>query len=327
MKILLIPEHDNYGLHPHGRRLLGAAQCLGVADIDVLVIGEACAAVAEEAALWPGLARVRLVQAPHYATFLAEELAMIVAQMAGAYSHVLLPASAFGKNLAPRVAAMLDVSPVTDVTAILGPQRFERPACAGNVIETLTSAQALQVLTVRPSAFEAVAGLAAQRAPVEHAAPGPAMGVSERLSLLASARQGPQLETARVVVAGGRGLGSREAFHALLGPLAECLGAALGGTRVAVDADYIENDAQIGQTGKVLAPDLYIGVGLSGAVQHLAGIRAARQVVAINTDPEAPIMQMADLALVGDVHEVLPRLTSALQALRAQKPEAGRENQ
>lgn len=311
MSILVLAEHDNRQLLPLTAKVLGAARLLE-GPVDMLVIGSGCEAVAEQAARLSGVARVRKLDAPHYADFLTENLAMVLAQLAGAYSHVLLPASSFGKSLMPRVAAMLDVAPVSEIIAVLAADRFLRPSHAGNVLETVQCCEPVKLLTVRPAAFPAVPA-GAEAAAIEDLAPGPDMGVSRVLgrTLVDNAR--PDLATARVVVCGGRGLGSAEVFRELLEPLADCLGAALGATRAAVDANHAPNDWQIGQTGKAVAPDLYIAVGVSGAIQHLAGMRDAKCIVAINKDPEAPIMKLADLALVGDAHELVPQLLAQLR--------------
>ncbi|GAB2888718.1 FAD-binding protein [Uliginosibacterium flavum] len=311
MKALVIAEHDNVALKAQTLPVLTAALRLAV-QVDVLVIGSQCGSAAEAAANLCGVARVRKVDAPHYAHFLAENLAMVVAQMAGAYDYVLLPATAFGKNLGPRVAAMLDVAQISEITEIVDGDTFVRPTYAGNVLETVRSSDPLKVITVRPSAFAPVA-TSEQPAVIETAAPGPDMGVSRFVGNDLPQNPRPELASARIVVAGGRGLGSHAAYHALLAPLADCLGAALGATRAAVDANYVPNDYQVGQTGKAVAPDIYIAIGISGAIQHVAGMRDAKLIVAINKDPEAPIFQIADVGLVGDLHEILPQLTAALR--------------
>jgi electron transfer flavoprotein alpha subunit len=311
MSTLVIVEHDNQRLHPHTRALLGAASRLA-GEVDVLVIGHSCSTVAEEAATLEGVTRVRWVDAVHYSDLLAENLAMVVAQMAAAYRHVLLPATAFGKNLAPRVAAMLDVAQVSDIVGIQDAEHFVRPIYAGSLLETVRSREPVGVMTVRCSAFMPV-GQSANAAPIVPFSAGPDMGVVRLLQRVRIDATHPQLANARVVVAGGRGLGSAEAFHRLLDPLAACFGAAIAATRAAVDSNYVGNDCQVGQTGKIVAPDIYIAVGISGAAQHIAGIRGAKLVVAINKDPEAPLIRLADLALVGDLHEVVPQLTEMLQ--------------
>ncbi|MBS1209844.1 MAG: electron transfer flavoprotein subunit alpha [Proteobacteria bacterium] len=310
MNVLVIAEHDNVVLNPQTASVLGAALQLAE-QADVLVIGYQCEAVAEAAARLQGVARVRKADAPHYAHFLAENLAMVVAQMAGSYSHVLLPATAFGKNLGPRVAAMLDVAQVSDIIEILAADTFVHPIYAGNVLETVRCSEPVKLVTVRSSAFAMVPACDAV-APILALAPGPDMGVSRFIGNELPHSTRPDLAAAKVVVAGGRGLGSHEAYHRLLDPLADCLGAALGATRAAVDANYAPNDYQVGQTGKVVAPEIYIAAGISGAIQHVAGMRDSKLIVAINKDPEAPIFEVADLGLVGDLHEILPQLTAAL---------------
>ena len=311
MKILLIAEHDNRELKPQTLPALSAALGLAV-PVDVLVIGFRCESAAEAAANLQGVARVRKVDAPHYEHFLAENLAMVLAQMAGAYTHVFLPGTVFGKNLGPRVAAMLDVAQLSEIIEIVDADTFVRPIYAGNILETVRSSDPVKVITVRAAAFPP-AGVSARPAPIEDAPAGPDMGVSRFVGNdLQPQDSRPGLATARVVVTGGRGLGSHDAYHALLEPLADSLGGALGATRAAVDANYMPNDCQIGQTGKVVAPEVYIAVGVSGAIQHVAGMRDAKLIVAINKDPEAPIFQIADLGMVGDLHEIVPQLTAAL---------------
>ena len=312
MSILVVAEHDHRQLKPQTANVLSAALQLGDA-VDVLVAGCNCEGAAEAASSLAGVARVRKLDAPHYAGFLVENLAMVLAQLAGRYSHVLLPATSFGKNLMPRVAAMLDVAPVSEIIQVLGAERFLRPSHAGNVLETVYCPEPVKLLTVRPSAFPAQPA-GALRAPIEDLAAGPDMGISRLLGRIPSDSSRPELATARVVVSGGRGLGSVEAFQNLLEPLADCFSGALAATRAAVDAGFAPNDWQVGQTGKAIAPDVYIALGLSGALQHLAGMRDAKCIVAINKDPDAPIMKVADLALEGDVHEVVPQLIAALKA-------------
>lgn len=308
--ILLIAEHAHGALLASTNHALAAALRIG-GPIDVLVIGADCAPVAEAAAGLAGVARVRLVDAPHYADQLVENLAMVVAQIAGTYSHVLLPASAFGKDLAPRVAAMLDVAQISDIVEVCDADTFVRPIYAGKALARVRGAEPVKVITVRMAAFPAAA-TGAGAAPIQAAPAGPEMGVTRLLRRVQSRSGRPDLSAARVVVAGGLGLGSRENFHRLLGALADRLGAALGASRAAVDANFVPNDLQVGQTGKVVAPELYIAVGLSGAIPHLAGMRDARVIVAINKDPEAPIFQVADYGLVGDLNEIVPRLIAAL---------------
>jgi electron transfer flavoprotein alpha subunit len=310
MSILVIAEHDNAVLKPATRNAVAAAAQIG-GEVEVLVAGAACAAVADAAARIAGVARVRLADAAHYADHGAENLAALVVAHAGEYSHVLAPATAAGKNFLPRVAALLDVAQISDIVAVLSPDTFVRPIYAGNALATVQSADPVKVITVRGTAFEP-AGEAASPAPVEALAAGPDLGISRLVGreLTVSAR--PELTAARVIVSGGRALGSSENFHAVLEPLADKLGAAVGASRAAVDAGYAPNDYQVGQTGKIVAPELYIAVGISGAIQHLAGMKESKLIVAINKDPEAPIFQVADYGLVADLFDAVPALVAAL---------------
>lgn len=311
MRTLLVADHDNRRLSPLAARVLTAARPLD-APVDVLVIGHGCDAVADAAALLTGVSRVRLLDAPHYADLLAENLAMVIAQLAGSYSHVLFSASSFGKALAPRVAAMLDVAPVSGVTRILAPDCFQRPSHAGNVIETVQCDEPVRLLSIHAAAFEPAAA-GPVPATISELPAGPDMGVSQVVSReLHDSGSRPPLEAARVVVSGGRGLGSAEAFERLLLPLADRFGAAPAATRAAVDAGFAPNDWQVGQTGKTVEPELYLAVGISGALQHLSGMRNAGCIVAINKDPEAEIFRHADFGLVGDAAEILPQLLAEL---------------
>ena len=309
MSIPVIPEHDNKTLHAATRSTLSPAQKIG-GEVHVLVLGADCSAVATAAAAVSGVNKVRVVDAAHYADQTAENAAIIIAQLAAGYSLVLAPATAFGKNLAPRVAALLDVQQISEIIAVDSADTFQRPIYAGAVVSTVQSSDPVKVITVRSSAFDQVAD--GGNATIEAATAGPDLGVTRLVSreLTVSAR--PDLSSARVVVSGGRGLGSGENFHALLEPLADKLNAALGASRAAVDAGYVGNELQVGQTGQSVAPDLYIAVGISGAIQHLAGMKDAKVIVAINKDPDAPIFQVADYGLVGDLFEVLPQLTASL---------------
>lgn len=309
MTTLVIAEHDERAPAAATLNTLGAALKLG-ATVDVLVAGESCRAVAERLAGCQGVGRVMLAQAVHYREIVAENLTALVMSVAGAYSHILFPATSFGKNVAPRVAALLDVAQVSDICAIESADTFVRPIYAGAVLATVRSRDSTRVITVRPTAFEAAAEGGAGR--VEEIAALPDCGLAKVMSRSLTASARPELGSARVVVSGGRGLGSAENFEAVLTPLADALGAAIGASRAAVDAGFAPNDYQVGQTGKVVAPQLYVAVGISGAIQHLAGMKDSKVIVAINKDPDAPIFQVADYGLVGDLFELVPSLTAAL---------------
>ncbi len=311
MTTLLIADHDNTTLGEATARALSAAQALG-GTVHVLVAGSNCAAVAAAAAGLTGIAKVLHADADGLAHHLAEPLAALIVSLAGGYDALAAPATAAGKNVMPRVAALLDVMQISDITRVVAPNTFERPIYAGNAIETVKTADAKTVITVRASAFPAAAA-GTDAAPVESVAvPGdlPAPAAFLGADLTKSAR--PDLSAARIVVAGGRAFQSAERFRQMLEPLADKLGAAIGASRAAVDAGFVPNDLQVGQTGKVVAPDLYIACGISGAIQHLAGMKDSRVIVAINKDPEAPIFAVADYGLVGDIFEILPELEKAL---------------
>ncbi|MDP3873645.1 MAG: FAD-binding protein [Methyloversatilis sp.] len=310
MNILVIAEHDNAALRPATLNTITAALKIG-GDITVLVAGHGCAAAASAAAAVAGVTKVLTADSPQFEHALAEDVAALVLALAADYSHLLAPASSFGKNFMPRVAALLDVAQVSDIVAVESADTFVRPIYAGNALATVQSRDAMKVITVRATAFDpapAAGGGAAIEAIQPPAATGLATFVSQELSQ--SAR--PELGSARVVVSGGRGLGSGEAYHSVLEPLADKLGAALGASRAAVDSGYAPNDYQVGQTGKIVAPDLYIAVGLSGAIQHLAGMKESKVIVAINKDADAPIFQVADYGLVGDLFELVPKLVAEL---------------
>lgn len=311
MSVLMVVEHDNSTLCPDAFALVTAA-CRLSAQIDVLVMGDSCEEVAMQSAMIEGVRKVRRVDAPWYADSNAENLALVTAQLASAYDYVVFPATAFGKSLAPRVAAMLDVEQVSDVVSVIDEHTFVRPIYAGRLLQTVRSSARVCVLTIRTSAF-AAGGQSAQRAPVVDFPAGPDLGVTRLLRRIRDdVKSRLMLSQARVVVGGGRGVGSPEAFKALIEPLAASMGAAVGATRAAVDCGYIGNECQVGQTGKVIAPDIYVAIGISGAAQHVAGIREAGLIVAINKDPEAPIMQLADVSLVGDLHQIVPELTKLM---------------
>jgi len=310
MAILVIGEHDNAVLRSATLNTVTAAVALGQ-DVDLLLAGSGCSNVAEAAAKIQGVVKVRVADAVQYAGDSAENLAALILDNSAGYSHILLPATTWGKNLAPRLAALLDVAQISEIVGIEGPDTFVRPLFAGSVLSTVKSSDAIKVVTVRTTAFEAAAD--GGSATVEPLAPGRDLGLSRLVGreLTKSAR--PELAAARVIVSGGRGLGSGEHYRTLLEPLADQLGAALGASRAAVDAGFVPNDYQVGQTGKIVAPQLYIAVGISGAIQHLAGMKDSKVIVAINKDEEAPIFQIADYGLVGDLFQVVPELVAALR--------------
>ncbi|MFC0665571.1 electron transfer flavoprotein subunit alpha/FixB family protein [Azotobacter chroococcum] len=309
MAILVIAEHDNRTLKGATLNTLGAAALLG-GEVHLLVAGRSCGAVAAQAAAIPGVSKVLVADAAVYEHQLAENLARLVAGFGKAYSHLLAPAGSAGKNLMPRVAALLDVAQLSDIVGVVSPNTFRRPIYAGNAIATVQSLDPVVVATVRASAFDplpAEGGSAAvESLDATHDA-GTSRFVGEELAK----SDRPELGSARIVVSGGRGLGSGENF-ALLETLADKLGAAVGASRAAVDAGFVANDMQVGQTGKIVAPELYIAVGISGAIQHLAGMKDSKVIVAINKDPEAPIFQVADYGLVADLFEAVPELEKAL---------------
>ncbi len=310
MSILVIAEHDNHSIKAATLNTLGAAAQLG-AEITLLVAGSDCRAAADAGARLAGVSRVLHADAPHYEHGLAEELAPLVAACCGGMTHALAPADTFGKNLMPRVAALLDVGMVADIVGIETADTFVRPIYAGNALATVKSHDALKVITVRATNFDAVAaeGGAAAVAAADNL-PEP-VGQSGFVSLDSPESERPELTSAKVIVSGGRGFGSGENFR-LLEEVADKLGAAIGASRAAVDSGYVSNDYQVGQTGKVVAPDLYLAVGISGAIQHLAGMKESKVIVAINKDEEAPIFEVADYGLVADLFQALPELSAAL---------------
>ena len=309
MSCLIIAEHDNLAIKPSTRNAVTAAKQIG-GEIHLLVAGNECAGAAENAAKIEGVTKVLLADAPQYADQLPEAVAALVVANASSYSHLLASAMTMGKRLMPRVAALLDVAQISDIVAVEGADTFVRPVYAGNALTTVQSADAIKVMTVRTTVFPlAVDGGAASIDKIETQDVSPKSRVVSR-ELTQSAR--PELSTAKVVVSGGRGLGSGENFHKLLDPLADKLGAALGASRAAVDAGFVSNDLQVGQTGKIVAPQLYVSVGISGAIQHVAGMKDSQVIVAIDKDPEAPIFQIADYGLVADLFEAVPALTASL---------------
>ncbi len=309
MAILVIAEHDNASIKSSTLNTVAAATAIG-GEIHVLVAGSGCEAAAAQAAGIAGVAKVRVADAPQYAEQLAEDVAALVTGLAEGYSHLLAPATSAGRNMLPRVAALLDVAQVSDIVAVEGPDTFVRPIYAGNALATVQSVDPVKVVTVRTTAFEPAG--AGGSAAVEAVQAGPALGISSLVGRELTKSERPELGAAGTIVSGGRGLGSGDNYHQLLEPLADKLGAALGASRAAVDAGYVPNDYQVGQTGKIVAPQLYVAIGISGAIQHLAGMKDSKVIVAINKDPEAPIFQVADYGLVGDLNEVVPALTAAL---------------
>lgn len=308
MGVLVIAEHDNGALSPATRNAVTAGTQLG--EVTVLVAGEGCRAVADEAATLNGVARVLLCDDVTYGQGLAEPLAALIASIGEEYRHLLASATTLGKNLMPRVAALLDVAQLSEVIEVVDADTFKRPIYAGNAIATVRSADSTKVLTVRGTAFEpAEAG--GDAAPVEPLSPVTGDPVSRFVSRNLTQSDRPDLTTARVVVSGGRGVGSQENF-AIIEALADKLGGAVGASRAAVDAKFISNDYQVGQTGKIVAPEIYIAVGISGAIQHLAGMKESKVIVAINKDEEAPIFEVADYGLVADLFEAVPALTASL---------------
>jgi len=309
MSILVVAEHDNSQLAVATRNAVAAAQAIG-GEVDVLVAGSGARAVADQAAQLASVTRVLLADGPALADGLAENLAAQVLALAGDYSHILFAATASGKNVAPRVAAKLDVAQISDIVAVRSADTFVRPIYAGNALATVQSGDAKKVITVRTTAFDPVAG-AAGGASVEVVEAVADSGKSSFVGRELAKSDRPELTAASVVVSGGRGLGSAENFK-ILDPLADKLGAALGASRAAVDAGYAPNDWQVGQTGKIVAPQLYVAVGISGAIQHLAGMKDSKVIVAINKDAEAPIFGVADYGLVADLFEAVPELVKAL---------------
>ncbi|AOY91367.1 electron transfer flavoprotein subunit alpha [Cupriavidus sp. USMAA2-4] len=310
MTALVIAEHDNQTIKAATlNTVTAAAQCGG--DVHVLVAGSNAAAAAAAAAKIAGVTKVLLADAPYFGDGLAENVAEQALAIANDYSHILAPATPYGKNILPRVAAKLDVAQISEISKVDAPDTFERPIYAGNAIATVKSADKVKVITVRGTAFDAAAAEGGSAA-VESLPAVADAGVSQFVSREVAKSDRPELTAAKIVVSGGRGVGSGENYTKVLTPLADKLGAALGASRAAVDAGFVPNDYQVGQTGKIVAPQLYIAVGISGAIQHLAGMKDSKVIVAINKDPEAPIFSVADYGLVGDLNTVVPELVAAL---------------
>ncbi|MDN2698278.1 FAD-binding protein [Janthinobacterium sp. SUN073] len=309
MVALVIAEHDNATLKGSTHHTVtAAAQCGG--DVHVLVAGSNASAAAAAAAQIAGVTKVIVADAPYFADGLAENVAEQVLAIAGSYSHILAPATAYGKNILPRVAAKLDVAQISEITKVDSPDTFERPIYAGNAIATVQSGDKVKVITVRTTGFDAAAATGGSAATETVAAVGD-NGKSTFVGRELAKSDRPELTAAKIIVSGGRGMGSAENFH-ILEPLADKLGAAMGASRAAVDAGFVPNDWQVGQTGKIVAPSLYIAVGISGAIQHLAGMKDSKTIVAINKDPEAPIFAVADYGIVGDLFEIVPQLVKEL---------------
>lgn len=310
MAILVIAEHNNQSVNPATYNVLTASSKLG-SDVHVLVAGQGCDAVAQTLAGAASVTKVLLVNDAAYTHPLAENFGTLIAELGKGYSHILAPASFFGKNVLPRAAALLDAVQISDVVSIESADTFVRPIYAGNALATVQTLSSPVLLTIRPTAFDSTAASGGS-ATVENAASKGETGLSTFVSQELTKSERPDLQTAKIIISGGRGLGNGENFHKFIEPVADKLGAAIGASRAAVDAGYVPNDYQVGQTGKIVAPQLYIAVGISGAIQHLAGMKDSKVIVAINKDEEAPIFQVADYGLVADLFEALPALEKAL---------------
>jgi len=308
MAVLLLADHDGSAVSQPTRSALAAAGKLG--EVHVLLVGEGAAGAAPAAAALPGVAKVLLAEDASLAHRLAEPLAALLVHLAPAYDHLMAPASSAGKNIMPRVAALLDVQPISDVSGVVDADTFVRPIYAGNALATVKSSDAKKVMTIRAASFDPVPATGGS-APVEAISAAVDPGQSSFLGAEVQKSERPELTAARIVVSGGRAMGSSENFHLIEG-IADTLGAAVGASRAAVDAGYAPNDMQVGQTGKIVAPELYIAIGISGAIQHLAGMKDSKVIVAINKDEEAPIFQVADYGLVGDLFKVIPELQAEL---------------
>jgi electron transfer flavoprotein alpha subunit len=309
MATLLIAEHDDKTLNGATAKSLTAAKALG-GEVHVLVAGSGCRPAAEAAAELDGIAKVLIADDPRYAHRLAEPMAALIVALAGSYDAIVAPATTSGKNYMPRVAALLDVMQISEITKVISPDTFERPTYAGNAIETVQATDKKKIITVRAASFQAAS--MGGKAPVESVAAAADPGISSFVSEELSKSDRPELAAARVIISGGRALASKENFSKYIEPVADKLGAAIGASRAAVDAGYAPNDWQVGQTGKVVAPELYLAVGISGAIQHLAGMKDSKVIVAINKDEEAPIFQVADYGLVADLFQALPELEKEL---------------
>jgi electron transfer flavoprotein alpha subunit len=314
MPTLLLAEHDNASLKDATNKALTAAKAIG-ADVHILVAGHNCKAVADAAAKLDGVKKVLLADAQPYEHMLAEPAAALVVSLAGPYETIMAAATTTGKNIMPRVAALLDVMQISEVIKVVAPDTFERPIYAGNAIQTVRSTDNKRVITVRTAAFQAT-GAGGASAPIEPVAAAADPGLSGFVGEELSKSERPELTSAKIIISGGRAMQNRENFTKYIEPVADKLGAAIGASRAAVDAGYAPNDWQVGQTGKVVAPDLYIAVGISGAIQHLAGMKDSKVIVAINKDEEAPIFQVADYGLVADLYQALPELATELDKVK-----------
>jgi electron transfer flavoprotein alpha subunit len=311
MTLLVLAEHDHKSLKKATLNAIAAAQKIG-GDVEVLVAGHQAGEAAKAAAQIAGVKKVLHADAPHLADFLAENVSSLIVSIAKSYSHILAPSTSNGKNILPRVAALLDVQQISDIIAVEAADTFVRPIYAGNALATVKSRDAIKVITVRTTAFDAVASTG-NSSQIENISAPSDSGLSSFVGREVSKSERPELTSAKIIVSGGRGMASGENFTKVLEPLADRLGAALGASRAAVDAGFVPNDWQVGQTGKIVAPDLYVAVGISGAIQHLAGMKDSRVIVAINKDEEAPIFQVADYGVVGDLFQVVPKLVEELK--------------
>ena len=309
MTTLLVAEHDNKTLKDATNKAFTAAKAIG-GDVHVLVAGKDCKAAAEAASKLDGVKKVLMADGAPYEHQLAEPLAALIVSLAGNYDAIVAPATTTGKNIMPRVAALLDVMQISDITKVISPDTFERPIYAGNAIQTVKSSDAKKVITVRTSTFQA-AGTGGS-AGIENATAAADPGLSTFAGEQLSKSDRPELTSAKIIISGGRAMQSRDNFTKYIEPVADKLGAAVGASRAAVDAGYVPNNLQVGQTGKIIAPELYFAIGISGAIQHMTGIKDARTIVAINKDAEAPIFEAADIGLVGDLFTILPELEKAV---------------
>ena len=310
MAVLVLADHTNAALGSATAKALTAAKALG-GDIHILVAGQGCKAAADAAAKFAGVAKVLVTEAPHYEHALAEELAPLIVSLMPSYDAVVAAGTTTGKNVMPRVAALLDIMQVSDIIEVKSPDTFVRPIYAGNALQTVQVSDAKKVITVRTAAFSAAA--AGGPAAIETIPALPAANISQFESAQLTKSDRPELTAAKIIISGGRGMGNGENFAKLIEPIADKLGAAMGASRAAVDAGFVPNDWQVGQTGKVVAPELYIAVGISGAIQHLAGMKDSKVIVAINKDSDAPIFQVADYGLVADLFSALPELDAELK--------------